>query len=189
MGRSRSVSRPPSPRKRTTSPSPRVRLPYRGSSQTRTRPASRGRPRSRSSTRSSSRSPSRRKHKHDHHGLFKSTAGLLAGIGIATVIAHKAWPKGVLYGGQEEWETKPHGKHHGERVVERRRVARNGDGAYYEEVSRGRRRLLDRRPCEHETVRRTMVRDDGRGALPMYDDRYYEPEKRRVVAQPVFAPR
>ncbi|KAK7407952.1 hypothetical protein QQX98_009869 [Neonectria punicea] len=95
--------------------------------------ASRGRPakslpsshhgsRSRSSSKSTSRSPSRRAHRHkpqpehqqdhQHHGLFKTSASLIAGIGLATVIAHKVWPKGVVHGDEDDWESSPRSKHH-----------------------------------------------------------------------------
>lgn len=28
------------------------------------------------------------------------------GIGVAAIVAHKFWPKGMIYGGKEEWETR-----------------------------------------------------------------------------------
>jgi hypothetical protein len=43
---------------------------------------------------------------------IKSAAPLLATIGVASVVAHKFWPKGVLFGDKEDWETR--------KVVERR---------------------------------------------------------------------
>lgn len=54
----------------------------------------------------------------------------MAGIGIATVIAHKVCSKS----GHDKRDK----KYEGEKVVERRRVKRD-EGAYYEEVVRGRR--------------------------------------------------
>ncbi|RSL68523.1 hypothetical protein CEP51_012478 [Fusarium floridanum] len=153
-----------------------------------------------------------------HHGLFKTSAGLIAGIGLATVLAHKVWPKGVLYGDAEEWESRPHPKHRhsdrhehhrrhrrasdAERAIERAR--RHGDVVYYEEIGPfpGRRRSAALQsyerlsPAEEERIRR-MSRDENSrvGRLPYPDEPYpgesfYEPEPRRhSVAQPVTVPR
>ncbi|KAM5353990.1 hypothetical protein ACJ41O_000640 [Fusarium nematophilum] len=152
-----------------------------------------------------------RNHHHHHHGLFKTTTGLLAGIGLATVLAHKVWPKGVLYGDSEEWESRPrskhcHGHHHhhsrrssdAERVIERA-GRRRGEVVYYEEVGplpRRRRSFgqsydrLSPRPTEERIRREERV-----GRLPYPDaaypgDRFYEPERRRsTVVPPVAMPR
>ncbi|RSM04145.1 hypothetical protein CEP52_006999 [Fusarium oligoseptatum] len=153
-----------------------------------------------------------------HHGLFKTSAGLIAGIGLATVLAHKVWPKGVLYGDAEEWESRPHPKHRhsdrhehhrrhrrasdAERAIDRAR--RHGDVVYYEEIGPfpGRRRSAALQsyerlsPAEEERIRR-MSRDENSrvGRLPYPDEPYpgesfYEPEPRRhSVAQPVTVPR
>ncbi|KAF7547671.1 hypothetical protein G7Z17_g7563 [Cylindrodendrum hubeiense] len=129
MERSHSFSRPspssgqarsPSPKSANT---PRTRMPSRGRPESH-RTSSHHGSRSRSSSRSSSRSPSHRRHhqhhhqhqhsqpQHEHnHGLFKTSAGLIAGIGLATVLARKVWPKGVLYDGDQD-ESRPKSKHH-----------------------------------------------------------------------------
>lgn len=124
--RSPSISRPhppPQGQGRSTSPlwdespSPRIPSPSRGRPRSyHARAPSESRSRSRYSSRSSSVSSSRsrktqKKHQqqqqHDHHkGLFKTSAGLLAGIGVATFLAHKVWPKGVIYGDLEDWASK-----------------------------------------------------------------------------------
>ncbi|KAJ4195057.1 hypothetical protein FALCPG4_010606 [Fusarium falciforme] len=154
-----------------------------------------------------------------HHGLFKTSAGLIAGIGLATVLAHKVWPKGVLYGDTEEWESRPHPKHRhsdrhehhhrhrrasdAERAIDRAR-RHGGDVVYYEEIGPfpGRRRSAALQsyerlsPAEEERIRR-MSRDEHPrvGRLPYPDEPYpgesfYEPERRRhSVAQPVAVPR
>ncbi|KAF4453979.1 hypothetical protein F53441_3504 [Fusarium austroafricanum] len=190
-----------SPTSRSYTPSP---PPSRGRPQTSRLPSrskSRGRLSSRSRSRSSSRSR-RSKRSGDnshHHGLFKTTAGLLAGIGVAAVVAHKVWPKGVLYGDHEDWEHEQPSKHrhsgrqhrrrrsvdNGERVVERR-TQRHGDAVYYEEVSRRRPQNYERIPRpEHERVREPVER------LPYPPDDHYAPgqpvytERRRTVVQPV----
>lgn len=191
MDRSRSFSRPRPTNGKARSPSPNA------ANTTRTRMPSRGRPesrntsshpdsRSKSSSKSSSRSPSRRRHQHHHqhhqhsqpqhehhHGLFKTSASLIAGIGLATVLAHKVWPKGVLHGDEEEWESRPKSKHHhhhrhsserhehhhrrtsdADRMVDRARSAHpRGDVMYVEEAGpfrRGdsRRMSLDPRALE-----------------------------------------
>lgn len=79
---------------------------------------------------------------------MKASAGLLAGIGVASLLAHKFWPKGVLYGGKEEWETRVVDKKRTQKVVERdpdgrlrgmRSVETRGDGdVVVSEVRRGR---------------------------------------------------
>ncbi|KAJ4260517.1 hypothetical protein NW762_007258 [Fusarium torreyae] len=220
MQRSRSGSfeRRSANRRQTPSPSP-IRPSSRGRSPSpsRGRPASsRGRPQSsrqvsrsrsqgrpsRSSSSSSSRSPSRRKKRsgddHHHHGLFKTTAGLLAGIGVATVIAHKVWPKGVLYGDHEDWEHESHPKHrhsdrrqhqrrrrsldNGERVIERT-TRRRGDAVYYEEVSRRRPDHYERvsRP-EHDRIRQPSDRLPYPPDDPYFQGQpFYNTERRRVV--------
>ncbi|KAM0200419.1 hypothetical protein ACHAPA_004852 [Fusarium lateritium] len=204
---SASSSSSPSPRRRTPSPSRGRTQPSRGrpSSSRQTSP-SRSRSRGRSFSRSSSRSPSRRKKHssdhHHHHGLFKTTAGLLAGIGVATVLAHKVWPKGILYGDHEDW-AHPHPKPRhsdrpqhrrrrsldgGERVVERT-ATRRGDAVYHEEVIRRRPQNYERmsRP-EHD---RTWQSSERLSYSP--DDPYaqgppvYRAERRTVV-QPVHMP-
>ncbi|KAF4986635.1 hypothetical protein FDECE_15850 [Fusarium decemcellulare] len=198
---------------------------------------------SRASSRSSSSSPTRRNtaqnrgrqhdtnknrpghshgshsQEHHHHGLFKTSASLLAGIGLATVLAHKVWPKGILYGDSEDWESRPHPKHRhsdrhldrprprrsleAERVIERAR--RHGDVIYYEEIGPlpSRRRPVahqnyDRlsRSVEDERMRRPFREEPPRaGRLPYPNapypgETYYEPERRRTtVAQPVTMPR
>ncbi|KAJ6439875.1 O-methyltransferase family 3 [Purpureocillium lavendulum] len=95
--------------------------------------ASRSRSRSRSSSRSYSHSGSgsssqdrqrrrqQQRHKEKKEGLIKGSAGLLLGIGVAAVVAHKFWPKGILYGGKEEWEGG--GKIVQEKIVRRRRAS------------------------------------------------------------------
>ncbi|KAF4971805.1 hypothetical protein FSARC_1498 [Fusarium sarcochroum] len=202
---------PPSSRGRTPSPSRGRPASSRGRPSS-SRQVSRSKSRGRHSSRSSSRSPSRRKKRngdsnnhHHHHGLFKTTAGLLAGIGVATVIAHKVWPKGVLYGDHEDWEHESHPKHRhsdrrqhqrrrrsfddGERVIERT-TRRRGDAVYYEEVSRRRPESYERIPRpEHVRIRQPSER------LPYPpDDPYsqgqpfYNTERRRVV-QSVPMPR
>ncbi|RTE68807.1 hypothetical protein BHE90_016814 [Fusarium euwallaceae] len=145
-------------------------------------------------------------------------AATATGIGLATVLAHKVWPKGVLYGDAEEWESRPHPKHRhsdrhehhrrhrrasdAERAIERAR--RHGDVVYYEEIGPfpGRRRSAALQsyerlsPAEEERIRR-MSRDENSrvGRLPYPDEPYpgesfYEPEPRRhSVAQPVAVPR
>ncbi|KAF5664145.1 hypothetical protein FHETE_7196 [Fusarium heterosporum] len=205
LHRGQTTSTSPS-RGRTPSPSRGRAQSFRGRpSSSRHASLSRSRSRGRSPSRSSSRSPSRRKKhsdNHHHHGLFKTTAGLLAGIGVATVIAHKVWPKGVLYGDHEDWEH-PHHKHRhsdraqrrrrssdvGERVVERT-TRRHGDAIYYEEVDR-------RRPQNHERMSRyeddRSWQSSERLAYPP-DDPYaqgppvYQAERRRTVVQPVYVP-
>ncbi|KAF5018102.1 hypothetical protein F66182_9941 [Fusarium sp. NRRL 66182] len=204
---------PSTPRGRIPSPSPspspsRDRpLSSRGRPASRTRSlsahqASRSRSRPRSKSPSSSRSPSRRSRRNGdnrHHGIFKTTAGLLAGIGVATVVAHKVWPKGILHGDREDWQSRPHAKHHhqrrhrspdsGERVVER--VARrHGDVVYCDEVRR-RPQNYERMPRpEHDMMRHPSER------LPYIpDDPYfshqpfYKTERRRTVVQQVPVPR
>lgn len=54
---------------------------------------------------------------------LKSAAPLLATIGVASVVAHKFWPKGVMFGDKEDWEK--------EKVVERRAktIEKDEDGA------------------------------------------------------------
>lgn len=204
--RSGSFERRSSVHDRMPSPSPirsplsrsRTPSPSRGRSQApRGRPSSRmvsrSKSRGRLSSRSSSRSPSRRSKRsdnHHHHGLFKTTAGLLAGIGVAAVVAHKVWPKGVLYGDHEDWEHSS--KHHrsdrpnhrrrrspenGERVVERT-TRRRGDAVYYEEVDRRRPQNFERMPRpEYERMRQPAER------LP------YPADDHHVQAQPVYAER
>ncbi|KAH7144378.1 hypothetical protein B0J13DRAFT_555078 [Dactylonectria estremocensis] len=129
MDRSHSFSRPSPTNGKPRSPSPRstttprtTTMPSRGRPSEPRSSSSHDNSHSRSSSRSSSRSPSRRRHHHQHHhhqpqhehhhGLFKTSASLLAGIGLATVLAHKVWPKGVLHGDEEEWTTRPKSKHH-----------------------------------------------------------------------------
>ncbi|KAH6968883.1 hypothetical protein DER45DRAFT_547888 [Fusarium avenaceum] len=205
---SASSSSSPSPRRRTPSPSRgRVQSSRGRPSSSRQTSPSRSRSRGRTSSRSISRSPSRRKKHsgdhHHHHGLFKTTAGLLAGIGVATVIAHKVWPKGILYGDHEDWEH-PHPKHRhpdrpqhhrrrrslegDERIVERT-ARRHGDAVYYEEVSHRRPQNHERMPrLEHDRTWQSSER------LPYPpDDPYahgppvYRAERRTVV-QPVHMP-
>lgn len=205
-----SINRRPSPSPspiltpsfRTRTPSPSRGRP-RGSKHPSSRPVSRSKSRGRSSSRSSSHSPSRRKKRsddhHHHHGLFKTTAGLLAGIGVATVIAHKVWPKGVLHGDHEDWEhssakhdRKPtrrrRSPENAERVYERT-TRRHGDVVYQEEVSRRRPQGYERMPQEHVRIRHHAER------LPYPPDDYYvqeQPfyptERRRTVAQPAHYP-
>ncbi|KAF5643710.1 uncharacterized protein FTJAE_3127 [Fusarium tjaetaba] len=213
--RSGSFERRSSVHDRMPSPSPirsplsrsRIPSPSRGRSQApRGRPSSRmvsrSKSRARLSSRSSSRSPSpsrrsKRSDNHHHHGLFKTTAGLLAGIGVAAVVAHKVWPKGVLYGDHEDWEhsskhhrsDRPHHRRrrsleNGERVVERT-ARRRGDAVYYEEVDRRRPQDFERMPRpEYERMRQPAER------LPYPADDHYTPaqpvyaERRRTVVQP-----
>ncbi|KAH7140819.1 hypothetical protein EDB81DRAFT_885528 [Dactylonectria macrodidyma] len=122
---------------------------------------------SRSSSRSSSRSPSRRRHRHhhqhyqpqhehSHHGLFKTSASLLAGIGLATVLAHKVWPKGILHGDEEEWMSRPMPKHHhhhhhhsSERRDHHRRRSSDAD------------RMLDRARSTHPRGEIMYVEEEG----------------------------
>ncbi|KAF4981489.1 hypothetical protein FZEAL_2732 [Fusarium zealandicum] len=227
MDRSRSFSRPSSAHRNPT-PSPpttKGRNPPRGrpmSSHETSRPLARSKSRaktpSRPSSRASSSSPARRQQKHGksgkansqdhHHGLFKTSAGLIAGIGLATVLAHKVWPKGILYGGAEEWESRPIPKHHHSdrhehrrhhhrhssdtgRVVERAR--RRGDVVYYEEISHFPSRRRSFGPQTYERMSRGVeengiprpVRDDF-GPPPHPDAPYpgevfYEPERRRPI--------
>ncbi|TWU70875.1 hypothetical protein ED733_002247 [Metarhizium rileyi] len=45
--------------------------------------------------------------KHSSRGkLIKDSAGLLLGIGVAVIVAHRLWPKEVPYGDKENWDTK-----------------------------------------------------------------------------------
>ncbi|EFZ02864.1 hypothetical protein X797_000833 [Metarhizium robertsii] len=82
-------------------------------SPSRSRTPSQSRSPSRSTRRSASRPPPRRSSRdsqqekeHNRGRLIKDSAGLLLGIGVAAVVAHKFWPKGMLYGAKEEWETR-----------------------------------------------------------------------------------
>ncbi|KAL4723880.1 hypothetical protein ACLX1H_009525 [Fusarium chlamydosporum] len=177
----------PSSRARTPSPSRGRPQSSRGINRpSSTRPTLRSRSRGRSASRSSSYSPSRHKKRsddhHHHHGLFKTTAGLLAGIGVATVIAHKVWPKGVLYGGHEDWEHSSSSSKHSrrqprrrspenaERVYERT-TRRHGDVVYHEEVSRRRPQNYERMPQEHVRIRQHIER------APYPTDDYYVQEQ------------
>lgn len=84
--------------------------------------------RSRSRSRLDGRSESRDSHK---SSFLKGSLGLLAGIGIAAYAAHKIWPKGILYGGKEDWETRePPPKQPSRRLPEYRRP--RDDDALYE---------------------------------------------------------
>jgi hypothetical protein len=193
----------PSSRTRTHSPSRGRPQSHRGRNKpSSSRPISRSRSRGRSSSRSSSCSPSRRKKRsddHDYNGLFKTTAGLLAGIGVATVIAHKVWPKGVLHGDHEDWEHSPPPKHsrkqhrhrspgNAERVYERT-TRRHGDVIHHEEINRRRPQNYERMPQEHVRVRHHAERlsyapDD----YYIQEQPLYPAERRRTVAQPAPYP-
>jgi len=85
------------------------------------------------------RARKQQRHKEKKEGLIKGSAGLLLGIGVAAVVAHKFWPKGILYGGKEEWEAEVK-----EKIVQRRRP-RSGEGRRFagpgtDEDERDRRR-------------------------------------------------
>ncbi|KAF7553654.1 hypothetical protein G7046_g7037 [Stylonectria norvegica] len=226
---------PPSQTRSMRSPSPRGRgqahhPPSHERSVSKSR--SRSRPTPRSTSTSPQRAPKHHQHQHQHqhnehhqnhdddhqhhHGLFKTSAGLIAGIGLATILAHKAWPKGVIHGGQEEWETRPdprkekHNKREpreserherrDERVVERTKTSRGGRGGevvYYEEVvpvrkAEGRRRDLEARGFERvgRPAEDDKMRRPGRLPYPEHaypDERYYSPERARVHADPANA--
>ncbi|RGP79246.1 hypothetical protein FLONG3_2682 [Fusarium longipes] len=140
-------------------------------------------------------------HDQVHARLLVTTAGLLAGIGVATVIAHKVWPKGVLHGDHEDWEHPP-SKHNrkqqqhrhrspenAERLYERT-TRRHGDVVYHQEISRKRPQNYERMPQEHIRIRQHAER------LPYAPDDYYiqeqqsfyPTERRRTVAQHVPYP-
>ncbi|KAF5550260.1 hypothetical protein FNAPI_7783 [Fusarium napiforme] len=185
--------RSPLSRSRTPSPSRGRSQAPRGRPSSRMVSRSKSKSRARLSSRSSSRSPSRRSKRsdnHHHHGLFKTTAGLLAGIGVAAVVAHKVWPKGVLYGDHEDWEhsskhhrsDRPHHRRrrsleNGERVVERT-TRRRGDAVYYEEVDRRRPQNFERMPRPEYERMRQPADDHYIPAQPVYA------ERRRTVVQP-----
>jgi hypothetical protein len=73
---------------------------------------SRSRSRSRSSRRSRRRKPQPEPEKRGAIAAIKDAAPLLATIGVASFVAHKFWPKGVLFGDPDDWEKQT--------VVERR---------------------------------------------------------------------
>lgn len=116
--RSRSRSRSPSPR-----PKSRSKSKYRnGDARSRSRARSkggRGRSRSSSSSRSRSSSPARSKSKSRKYysgranedkidvsksSVAKTSAVFLGSVAVATICAHKFWPKGFIYGDKEDWE-------------------------------------------------------------------------------------
>lgn len=61
-----------------------------------------------SSSEATNRRPRSTPRGRNHHGIFASSATLLAGIGVAALVAHHFWPRGILYSAQEEWEKKTH---------------------------------------------------------------------------------
>lgn len=186
MDRARSYSRPPRRRDRSisTSPSP-TRSPSRSRSRSHTRQSRRSASSSRQRSRSSSsydsqasRPARRRSTSSSRHGkhreLLKTSAGLLAGIGIASYVAHKFWPKGIMYGDKEEWETT-------RKVVHRRMDdGRGGQVAEtFEEEAvpgrRGERGAVEQRRVVERRGRERGRSVDGRGG------RWDEDERRRRV--------
>ncbi|KAG8424129.1 hypothetical protein J3458_000957 [Metarhizium acridum] len=126
----------------------RSRTPSQSRSPSRSR-RSASRPPSRHSSRDSCRRvPSQQEKEHNRGKLIKDSAGLLLGIGVAAVVAHKFWPKGMLYGAKEEWETRldkardkvlgvPSDNGHGPDVRRRERGRSiNRDRAYHYESER-----------------------------------------------------
>ncbi|KPM35024.1 hypothetical protein AK830_g11551 [Neonectria ditissima] len=219
MDRSRSYSRPsPSSTRRSPSPStPRSTTTPRGRPVSSLSSSHHG-SRSRSSSESSSRSPSRRSNQnhhehhqdHQHHGLFKTSASLIAGIGLATVLAHKVWPKGVVHGDEDDWVSAPRAKHHHHhhhhhssehhhrrsvdagRIVDHARSSHGrGDVLFVEEVGPFRRGDNNRRasldPRAFERVEARPPRDERvRPAVlpypetPYPGEKFYEPSRRRA---------
>lgn len=207
MDRSRSHSRAPSRRRdRSLSSSPsQSRSPSRTRRSRRSSRArsdsydsfdsyspSHSRSRSRSRTRSRSRSEGGEHKSSKHKDLLKSSAGLLAGIGIASYVAHKFWPKGVMYGDKEDWETT-------RKVVHKR----EGDGrggqrseTVEEEMVPGRRgergAIEQKRTVEHRGREDRGREDRGRGGRGQIEDgrrrdddegrRRWEDEQRRRAA-------
>ncbi|KLU88920.1 hypothetical protein MAPG_07901 [Magnaporthiopsis poae ATCC 64411] len=51
---------------------------------------------------------------------IKASAGFLGAVAVAAFAAHKLWPKGYLYGGKEEWESRPIPKKVKEETAEKR---------------------------------------------------------------------
>ncbi|KAK2592550.1 hypothetical protein QQS21_009765 [Conoideocrella luteorostrata] len=98
--RSRTPSQSRSPSR--SRPDSRRRSLSRGSSSRRSYSSSSGH----SSPRRGRRRPSQQEKDQNRGKLIKDSAGLLLGIGVAAVVAHKFWPKGMLYGGKEDWENK-----------------------------------------------------------------------------------
>lgn len=113
---------------------------------------------------------------------LKSSAPLLATIGVASVLAHKLWPKGVLFGDKEEWET---------RKVVSRTVERGEDGR----IRRERHvRKEDGEIVVDDFMRRNRRRDEelGRreGSLDGADHRPRAIDRRRMDAlEPAPPPR
>lgn len=134
-------------------------------------------------------------HVEHHHGLFKSSASLLAGIGLVTVLAHKHWPKGILHGDDDEWATKPahnphrrpsehlpaehHHHHHSssshhssrdnnaELMIERAKTTRGrGNVVYYEEVIPVRKGEGRRRDLEAQGFERRASMPEERRSNP-----------------------
>ncbi|KAH8178775.1 hypothetical protein LIA77_00294 [Sarocladium implicatum] len=110
--RALSFSRSPSPRGRDTRRS-------RAASFSSLSSSSRSRSRRRKRSRSRQKTKPEKKPEENKGALaaLKSAAPLLATIGVASVVAHKFWPKGVLFGDKEEWETRPVKELHSRTVI------------------------------------------------------------------------
>lgn len=197
-------------------PYPISRSPSRSPSRSRSRP---GRSRRSSPTQreraTHHRNPSRGSLREKVKPLdaIKGAAPLLATIGVASVLAHKFWPKGVLYGDKEEWQNseKPvkarqshivvkdrdgrvrrerHVREDGERRVVDDYDYRRGGGCErsYPERNRGPERPMgmydDRRRVEPPRVRPRLEYGRGDGRT-LYDERGLRGGLREYDERPV----
>jgi hypothetical protein len=112
--------------------------------------------------------------------LLKSSAGFLAGVGVMAVVAHKFWPKGVMYGDKEDWEKEVAKKirkkrHEAEEVIRDRLPGARGGEDDNEDVAIRRRRAIS--SLDVPSHGRSVSRHRRRSVLvhpPLDDhDRYY----------------
>ncbi|TLS30498.1 hypothetical protein PpBr36_03423 [Pyricularia pennisetigena] len=173
------------------------------------------RSRSRSSSRSDSQSRSElRRHYEDAKGkaahdakkenAVKTTAIFLGAIAATTLAVHKFWPKGFPYGPKEEWETREVPKRV-QKVKEDLFEKREEVHQKIEDITHGRRPMLEGRPRRSDSTasvgsgngrryaeydRERMYYEDrkGRRFLPAARDREGRPgpelEGRRIDPQP-----